>query len=58
MRTRPTAAFFAVVYAFAVVMLGTTLPTPLYAIYAGDMGFGGSSGFRVRPVVLLVGRSG
>lgn len=40
MRTRPTAAFFAVVYAFAVVMLGTTLPTPLYAIYAGDMGFG------------------
>ncbi|MDL9936765.1 MFS transporter [Gordonia sp. ABSL1-1] len=34
------APFVAVVYAFAVVMLGTTLPTPLYAIYAGELDFG------------------
>jgi MFS family permease len=32
-------AFILVAYAFAVVMLGTTLPTPLYAIYRGAMGF-------------------
>jgi len=28
------------VYAFAVVMLGTTMPTPLYAIYGEQLGFG------------------
>lgn len=33
-------SFIAAVYAFAVVMLGTTLPTPLYAIYADELGFG------------------
>lgn len=33
-------AFAATVFAFAVVMLGTTLPTPLYAIYSGELGFG------------------
>ncbi|MFW0792370.1 MFS transporter [Gordonia sp. CPCC 205515] len=33
-------ALFAAVFAFAVVMLGTTLPTPLYAIYSGELGFG------------------
>jgi MFS family permease len=27
------------VYAFAVVMAGTTLPTPMYALYASTMGF-------------------
>ncbi|RUP28553.1 MAG: MFS transporter [Mycolicibacterium sp.] len=26
-------------YAFAVIMAGTTLPTPMYALYAGTMGF-------------------
>jgi MFS family permease len=36
---RPT-AFWLVVYAFAVVMLGTTLPTPLYPLY--EMTFGAS----------------
>ncbi|MET9201416.1 MULTISPECIES: MFS transporter [unclassified Gordonia (in: high G+C Gram-positive bacteria)] len=40
MHTSGGLAFFSAVYAFAVVMLGTTLPTPLYAIYAGEMGFG------------------
>jgi MFS family permease len=29
----------AVAYAFAATMLGTTLPTPLYSIYRGEMGF-------------------
>lgn len=33
-------AFCSVVFAFAVVMLGTTMPTPLYAIYSGKLGFG------------------
>jgi MFS family permease len=32
-------AFVAVTYAFAVTMLGTTLPTPLYPIYRGEFGF-------------------
>ena len=32
-------AFVLVAYAFAVVMLGTTLPTPLYPIYREAMGF-------------------
>ncbi|MCG7635601.1 MFS transporter [Gordonia McavH-238-E] len=34
------ASFAAAVYAFAVIMLGTTLPTPLYAIYGEELGFG------------------
>ncbi len=33
-------SFAAAVYAFAVIMLGTTLPTPLYAIYGEELGFG------------------
>ena len=32
-------AFALVAYAFAVTMLGTTLPTPLYPIYQARMGF-------------------
>lgn len=32
-------AFPAVTYAFAVVMLGTTMPTPMYALYAEELGF-------------------
>jgi MFS family permease len=32
-------AFTLVAYAFAVTMLGTTLPTPLYPIYQARMGF-------------------
>ncbi|MEP9394161.1 MFS transporter [Gordonia sp. VNQ95] len=36
----PSAAFAAAVAAFAVVMLGTTLPTPLYAIYGAELDFG------------------
>jgi MFS family permease len=31
--------FLAVTYAFAVTMLGTTLPTPLYALYRAKFGF-------------------
>lgn len=40
---RPAAsgrALCAAVFAFAVVMLGTTLPTPLYAVYSDELGFG------------------
>ena len=33
------AAFAVVAYAFAVTMLGTTLPTPLYVLYQGEFGF-------------------
>jgi MFS family permease len=33
------AGFAATAYAFAVVMLGTTLPTPLYSIYRQEFGF-------------------
>ncbi|UVF80573.1 MFS transporter [Gordonia mangrovi] len=33
-------SFAAAALAFAVVMLGTTLPTPLYAIYSEQLGFG------------------
>lgn len=33
------AGFLAVAYAFAVTMLGTTLPTPLYGIYRRELGF-------------------
>jgi MFS family permease len=32
-------AFVGVAYAFAVTMVGTTLPTPLYAIYQQEFGF-------------------
>ncbi|WP_331280537.1 MFS transporter, partial [Gordonia alkanivorans] len=35
-----TPSFVAAVYAFAVVMLGTTLPTPLYSLYGEKLGFG------------------
>ncbi|GAC00736.1 putative drug resistance protein [Gordonia namibiensis NBRC 108229] len=35
-----TPSFVAAVYAFAVVMLGTTLPTPLYSLYGEALGFG------------------
>src|SRR5260370_29087196 len=33
------AGFVAVAYAFAATMLGTTLPTPLYALYQRRFGF-------------------
>jgi MFS family permease len=33
------AAFYAVAYAFAATMVGTTLPTPLYALYQRRYGF-------------------
>jgi MFS family permease len=36
---RRRAAFPLVTYLFAVGMLGTTLPTPLYVIYQGEFGF-------------------
>lgn len=39
MRLGRRAAFFAVAYAFAVTTLGTTMPTPLYAIYQERFGF-------------------
>jgi len=32
-------AFACVAFAFAVTMIGTTLPTPLYPIYRGELGF-------------------
>ncbi|HEY3507408.1 MAG TPA: MFS transporter [Actinocatenispora sp.] len=38
--TRATLGFAAVAYAFGVVMLGNTLPTPLYSIYQQRYGFG------------------
>ncbi len=37
--SRPPAAFVAVAYAFLIVMAGTTLPTPLYALYRARFGF-------------------
>lgn len=36
---RRSAAFAALAYAFAAVMVGTTMPTPLYALYAERMHF-------------------
>lgn len=39
-RVGPQAAFWLVAYAFAVTMLGTTLPTPLYPAYERLYGFG------------------
>jgi MFS family permease len=35
--------FAAAAYAFAVVMVGTTLPTPLYPLYARQFGFGATT---------------
>src|SRR4051794_25255353 len=32
-------AFWAMAYVLGVVMLGATLPTPLYVIYRGEFGF-------------------
>ncbi|TGD85730.1 MFS transporter [Mycolicibacterium sp. CH28] len=38
-RTRRDFAFALLAYAFVVIMLGTTLPTPLYALYSAQMHF-------------------
>jgi MFS family permease len=38
-QTRPGFAFAFVAYAFAAIMVGTTLPTPIYALYAERMHF-------------------
>jgi MFS family permease len=38
-RNHAGAATVLLVYAFAVIMAGTTLPTPMYALYATTMGF-------------------
>ncbi len=38
-RIAGTPAFVLVAYAFAATMLGTTLPTPLYALYQRRYGF-------------------
>ncbi|BDY32578.1 MFS transporter [Mycolicibacterium mageritense] len=38
-RDRGGAVTVLLVYAFAVIMAGTTLPTPMYALYATTMGF-------------------
>lgn len=35
-----TAGFVGVTFAFVVVMVGTTLPTPLYPLYEQELGFG------------------
>ncbi|HEX2285772.1 MAG TPA: MFS transporter [Mycobacterium sp.] len=37
--TKPRFAFPLLAYAFAVIMLGTTLPTPMYAVYGEHMHF-------------------
>jgi MFS family permease len=37
-RTYATGAFVAAAYAFAATMVGTTLPTPLYALYKMKFG--------------------
>ncbi|KQO62395.1 MFS transporter [Curtobacterium sp. Leaf261] len=42
-RAAPTIGFAAVVYVFAVVMMGTTLPTPLYPTYEARFGFGSAT---------------
>ncbi|MGU3434868.1 MFS transporter [Actinomycetes bacterium M1A6_2h] len=34
-----SAAFVALVYTFTVIMLGTTIPTPMYALYSDELGF-------------------
>jgi MFS family permease len=38
-RLKPTAAFVGLAATFAVVMTGTTLPTPMYALYQRELGF-------------------
>jgi MFS family permease len=38
-RLHPTAAFVGLAATFAVVMTGTTLPTPMYALYQRELGF-------------------
>jgi MFS family permease len=38
-RLHPAAAFTGLVLAFAVVMAGTTTPTPMYALYQQELGF-------------------
>jgi MFS family permease len=38
-RLRPPAAFAGLVLAFAAVMTGTTMPTPMYALYQQELGF-------------------
>ena len=37
--TKPRPAFGLLAYAFAAMMVGTTLPTPMYALYAEHMHF-------------------
>ena len=62
--SRP-AAFWLIAYAFAVTMLGTTLPTPLYVIYQGQWRFStslitlifASYAVAVLTALLLAGRS-
>src|ERR1700722_1405312 len=62
--SRP-AAFWLIAYAFAVTMLGTTLPTPLYVIYQGQWHFStslitlifASYAVAVLTALLLAGRS-
>ncbi|WP_252444476.1 MFS transporter [Pseudonocardia humida] len=38
-RLRPPTAFAGLVLAFAVVMTGTTVPTPMYSLYQRELGF-------------------
>ncbi|MGV0642412.1 MFS transporter [Mycolicibacterium sp. XJ879] len=38
--TRSRFAFPLLAYAFAAIMLGTTMPTPMYSLYAEQLGFG------------------
>lgn len=40
---RQTLGFAAVLFVFAVVMIGTTLPTPIYPQYQAEFGFSGST---------------
>ena len=62
--SRP-AAFWLIAYAFAVTMLGTTLPTPLYVIFQGQWHFStslitlifASYAVAVLTALLLAGRS-
>ena len=62
--SRPV-AFWLIAYAFAVTMLGTTLPTPLYVIYQGQWHFStslitlifASYAVAVLTALLLAGRS-
>ena len=62
--SRPV-AFWLIAYAFAVTMLGTTLPTPLYVIFQGQWHFStslitlifASYAVAVLTALLLAGRS-